>query len=356
MKDKDLVENKFKVAQDSLLLQSSDLSLDTISSMVTKNAIDVTPHYQRRERWKPDRQSALIESFLLNVPVPPVYLAEDDFGTYSVIDGKQRITAIHQFMTGQLALRELASFSEIEGATFNTLPRTMRNALEIRPYLRVVTLLKQSSPDLKYEVFTRLNKGGESLNAQEIRNVAFRGPLNELIFTLSAHHFLRKQLKIKNDKTPAYRKMQDAEYVLRYFTLRRVWHRFSGSLNRSMDDFMKEHQNAGATLIKQLRTEFETAIATCERVWGDRAFQRPSGDGWRNQMLAGMFDAQMLAVSELSHSQRKEAIDHRKEIVDATIHLFTSDPEFDNAVRQGTNTPSRIAYRVEAVLTMLRSV
>lgn len=177
-----LIIERFESAQDRLVLQSSDLSLETLAAMVDSSAIDIRPHYQRRDRWSPEKQSALIESFLLNIPVPPLYLAEDDFGTYSVIDGKQRLTAVRSFMRDEVALVDLETFSQLDGAKFSDLPRELANALQIRPYLRVVTLLKQSDPDLKYEVFQRLNTGGEKLNAQEIRNVAFHGSLNDLIY------------------------------------------------------------------------------------------------------------------------------------------------------------------------------
>ena len=104
---------RFEEAQNSLVLQSSDLSLETIHKMAISEAIDIAPKYQRRERWRVEAESALIESFLLNVPVPPVYLAEDDFGTYSVIDGKQRITAISKYLAGGFPLTGLQKFSEI---------------------------------------------------------------------------------------------------------------------------------------------------------------------------------------------------------------------------------------------------
>src|SRR5439155_7531545 len=113
---------RFSTAQDRLVLQASDLSLETIATMVDKGAIDVEPAYQRRERWDPEQQSSLIESFLLNVPVPPIYLAEDDFGTYSVIDGKQRITAIRSFMRDELVLTRPETFTDISGARFRDLP------------------------------------------------------------------------------------------------------------------------------------------------------------------------------------------------------------------------------------------
>src|SRR5687768_14253623 len=102
-----LITKRFTEAQDRLVLQAADLSLETISNMVERKAIDVAPKFQRRERWSVQKQSALIESFLLNVPVPPVYLMEDDYGTYSVIDGKQRIMAINSFISGRLQLTSL---------------------------------------------------------------------------------------------------------------------------------------------------------------------------------------------------------------------------------------------------------
>ena len=159
------VVDRFVQAQDSLVLQASDLSLETIASMVESGAIDIAPGYQRRARWDAQKQGSLIESFLLNVPVPPVYLAEEDYGTYSVIDGKQRITAIATFMRNNLALRGLERFEQLDGSTLADLPPELANALKVRPYVRAVTLLKQSDPQLKYEVFTRLNTGGVKLNA-----------------------------------------------------------------------------------------------------------------------------------------------------------------------------------------------
>ncbi len=192
--DESIVE-RFTAAQEDLVLQSADLSLRTLTTMVSSGAIDIAPRFQRRDRWSLAKQSALIESFLLNIPVPPIYLAEDELGTYSVIDGKQQNHGRPAvLLDDDFALRQLVRFPELERATFSDLPRVLQNTLDLRP-LRSVTLLKQSDQELKYEVFHRLNTGGEILNAQEIRNVVFRGPLNTLIYELSEDSFLRAQLE-----------------------------------------------------------------------------------------------------------------------------------------------------------------
>jgi hypothetical protein len=350
------IVNRFTEAQDRLVLQAADLSLETIAAMVEKGSIDVKPEFQRRQRWSTEQQSALIESFLLNVPVPPVYLAEDDFGTYSVIDGKQRITTIRDFMRNGLELGALDAFPELKGLRFRDLPRQLKNALEVRPYLRVVTLLKQSDPVLKYEVFTRLNKGGEPLNAQEIRNVAFRGRLNDLIYTLAENDFLCQQLKIRNVNAPAYREMADAEYVLRFLTLHSTWQKFTGSLRRSMDEFMNDNREPGAEKLEEFRNLFQHCITACQRIWGEMAFKRPTPDEWRHQMLAGMYDAQMIAVSNLPQDRIDVLADRSNEVLERTRSTFAEDSEFEEAVRRATNTPSRIVYRVTAMRQLLDSI
>jgi Protein of unknown function DUF262 len=93
--------------QRDLVTSVLDYNLGTLSDLVQTNRIDLSPDYQRRDRWDPARQSKLIESFLMNVPVPQIFLNEDDYGQYSVIDGKQRLGAINEFMRGRLRLRRL---------------------------------------------------------------------------------------------------------------------------------------------------------------------------------------------------------------------------------------------------------
>jgi hypothetical protein len=323
--------------------------------MVDRGSIDVQPVYQRRDRWRADKQSALIESFLINVPVPPIYLAEDDFGIYSVIDGKQRLTSIQAFMRNELRLTNLEKLHELEGYRFQDLPPALANALQVRPYLRVVTLLRQSDPDLKYEVFTRLNTGGEPLNAQEIRNVVFRGPLNDLVYTLSQHTFLRKQLKITNERSSAFRNMVDAEYVLRFLTLLDNWQSFSGELGKSMDDFMLDYQDSDPTQLNEFQEEFDVAITACEEIWGSHAFQRPVDNGWRAQALAGMYDAQMVSLALSLDDEIEILVARKAEVISATRRLFR-DSRFEDAVRVGTNTPSRVRYRIEKMTGALNEL
>lgn len=349
------ITKRFINAQDRLVLQASDMSLETVASMVESGAIDTQPAYQRRERWSPRRQSALIESFLLNIPIPPVYLAEEEYGRYTVIDGKQRLSTVTRFMRNQLVLTELEKFKELNGIIFDQLPQPPKNALLIRPYVRVITLLKQSDPDLKYEVFERLNTGGEALFPQEIRNAAFRGKFNDLLFDLSTDYFLRQQLKITKNNEPAYLQMQDVEYVLRFFTMRGAWENFSGDYRRSMDKFMEANRAANAQQLAAFRKSFDESLRRCEILWGEDAFKRYDGGAVRNQFLAGMYDAQMVGVSLLSAAKVKRLAGRIAQVRKATKKLFESG-DFEGWVRSGTNTRSSVEGRIEAIRDMLNSI
>lgn len=345
----------FEHFQEDVVLETSDHALSTLTSMVSSGAVDLKPVFQRRDRWDTFKQSQLIESFVLNIPVPPIYLAEAKRGTYDVIDGKQRLTAISQFISGKLTLRSLERFPELNGLRYAKLPPDIRSTLDFRP-LRTVTLLRQSSDNAKYEVFHRLNSGGQVLNAQEIRNVLYRGPLNDLVYALSEHPFLRQQLKIQDVRSSAYKNMTDAEWVLRFFAVHARWKKFSGDYKESMDRFMEVHKDADEAKIGHLRALFEHSIKACELVFGYNAFKRPEKGGWRDQALAGLYDAQMIAFAEVPSSARKAAIQHRESVISGLRRLFSEDPDFDQATRQATNTPARVRYRVQRTIELLTSV
>lgn len=352
--------DRFEKAQQALVLQQSDLSLGIASQLIDSQAIDLDPVYQRRPRWRAGKQSQLIESFLLNVPIPPIYLSEDEYGKYSIIDGKQRLTAISAFIKNELVLEGLETVKSLNGYTFNEIPGEIKNALSVRPYLRVITILKQSDPDLKYEVFYRLNTGGEPLVAQEVRNVAFRGILNDEIMTLCENKFLRQRLSIAsnsgivNTNSKAYREMQDAELVLRYLVLEYSWENFSGNFRRALDEYMEENRNSRSAA-SRARQSFSEAISACEKLWGPIAFSRVNNAKWRDQFISGVYDAQMVAVSELGifadDVSRDQAIDAKA----AMLKLF-QNPAFTKACTQGTNTQTSVRFRVGSVINELKSI
>lgn len=348
----DRINLRFEKSQNSLVLQQSDLSLQSISDMVESGAIDISPKYQRRERWDNEKESELIESFLLNIPVPPIYLAEDEYGVYSVIDGKQRISSINKFLKGNLKLIKLTKFVEIDGLTFNELPPSLSNALKIRPYLRVVTLLRQSDPDLKHEVFLRLNKAGVALNSQEIRNVAFRGNFNDLLFELSETPYFVQQLRSTKD-SKNYKEMIDVQFVLRFFTIKDYWDDFSGNMDEAMDKYMSTHLRLTNNQIQEKREVFLRALNFCEIVWGIDGFTKPDGS---KRVLQGYFDVQMVCCSLLTDEEYYNAINKAESVRQSLMNLLQNDLNFLESISQFTSNQKNVRYRIQKFKNVLSAI
>lgn len=347
-----MIETRFTQAQDDLVLQQSDLSLKSVSDMVDLKAIDISPKYQRRERWSEEEESELIESFLMNIPIPPIYLAEDEYGIYSVIDGKQRLTAINRFLNNKLTLLNLNLFPELNGLTFSKLPTALSNALAIRPYIRVVTLLRQSNPELKHEVFLRLNKAGVPLNSQEIRNVAFRGKLNDALFELSENAYLKEMLKSSKAST-MYREMTDVQYVLRFFALREYWMNFPGNMDKAMDNYMAKNIGMVQASIDDLKRIYIKSIEFCEAIWGANAFKRLDKS---TRVIQGMYDVQMVCASLLTDQEYNNAINKPIIVRDRLIDEMNNNGQFLTSLTQFTSNAENVRYRIEYFTNILKGI
>lgn len=347
----------WEAKQRDLLTSAVDYNLSSLSTLIRNRQIDLSPRYQRRNRWKDDRRSRLIESFLMNVPVPPVFLNEDEYGHYSVIDGKQRLTAINDFMLGRFRLTGLKVFGELNGKALEELPQTLQTILETRANLRSIIILRQSDPDIKYQVFQRLNTGGIRLNPQEIRNSAWPGLLNTMILDESISSYFHAALGIRDkSKSAIYREMRDAEFVLRFLTFRLDWDTFSGGMGRRLDSFMFENQALDKEKVEELRGYFRSAVRKATAAFGPYTFQRwqPEKErpAWRQQVLAALYDAEMFGVMEFSESTLRT---HQVQITEG-LKALSSNMRFRKAIDAATNTPSYFKQRITMVRDMIRNL
>jgi len=341
--------------QRDLLTSAVDYNLSSLTALLRNKQIDLSPKYQRRNRWTDLRKSRLVESFLMNVPVPPIFLNEDEYGHYSVIDGKQRLTAVYDFLRGSFALKGLEVFSELNGKKVDELPATLQTALETRANIRAIIILRQSDPDIKYQVFQRLNTGGIRLNPQEIRNSAWPGPLNTMILDESTTPEFHVALGIKDrSKSALYREMRDAEFVLRFLTFKDDWSTFSGGMGRRLDSFMARNHAMAEGDVEALRAEFREAVAKSVAAFGAHAFRRwvPEKSTWRQQVLAAAFDAEIFAVLDFD---KKVLQEHQDELIDGLKALF-DDSEFRQSVDAATNTPSYFKDRISILRKMISDV
>ena len=227
-----------------------DLSLRELARMVAESEIRIAPEYQRQFRWKDNIQSALVESFLLGLPVPAIFVATNPDGTWEVVDGLQRICTLIRFMgldapeseilhfsSNPLRLTELKTLKSFDSLTYSDLPRPIRLTFD-KKFMRVQVLSDRSNTDVRFELFRRLNAGAVELTPQEIRACVFRGSLNQLIENLAQYDKYQEILKLReSDK----HKGVPEEVVLKFFAYLDRAETFDGKVTEFLNEYMKEN-------------------------------------------------------------------------------------------------------------------
>ncbi len=358
---------KYADSQLRVVRETRDYSLDYLQHALRPGyeLINISPAYQRRLRWNSKKKSLLIESFLLNIPVPPIYLFETDYNAYEVIDGQQRLDAISSFLSNDYALTGLEYWQEFNKRRFNDLPKVLQRGL-LRRTLSAVVLLaetkkvgKESDIDVRRVLFDRLNTGGISLNPQELRNALYPGKLNALLIQLARSEPFTAAWNIP-PYTPGeevdppeellhnalYASLYDAELVLRFFALRDALSAGTGSLRLILDRYMETHAEIGDNVVVAMHTHFLELIQRLTDLFDGRPFRLPTG-----RLSRPLYDALMVALS-ISPDVDLET---NAEAIKRSLDFAMSDGNtYDVLVGRG-NTIAAIRARIDLAGKILAS-
>lgn len=240
------IEETIKEKRNNLRTDRLDMSFGELMNIFEDGALLITPEYQRTFRWDRYQQSRFVESILLGIPVPPIFVAEDTNGIWELVDGLQRISTVFSFFgmlntspeKNNLQLEAGDMIEELKGINIDTLPILLKNTLK-RATCRVEIIRWDSDIDMRYELFNRLNTGGTPLSDQEIRNCIFRGYSNEfnaLLIEIGANELFRKIVSPTNKQIE---EMFCEELVLRYITFKNFELRLKQNLPNHLTEYMR---------------------------------------------------------------------------------------------------------------------
>lgn len=346
------LEQKYREQMRQIISQKIELPISTLPGMIEKQ-INLSPDFQRRDRWTVEKQSRFIESIIMNVPIPPVFLGEDDYGNYVVLDGRQRLTAVNDFLKNVYKLKNLEVWQELNGLRFVDLEKKRLDRAITRRFVPAVVILKESSPEVKYDVFDRLNTGGVVANEMEIRNAIYQGEFNRLIQKASDDRRFRELWGIPTDDTKReanhlYRTMRDVELVLRFFALAEP-DKMELTYKDHMSAFMGDKNKAYAAnpaLAAPDEAAFQRAVGTCWKVFGAKAFQR--GTGPKSAPLA---DAMMNSLCTLNPERVDAPL---AASLKTDLQGLLQDAAFEKAISSGTNGKGAIRTRIEMAKAVVR--
>lgn len=329
------INDKYLKGEVRIITEQARYPLDTISAMVGSKKYVLMPAFQRRHRWDVEKKSRLIESFIMNVPIPPIFLYENDYSHYEVMDGLQRMTAIYEFYSDKFSLTGLELWPELNGKKYSELPKKIKQGID-RRYLSSIILLQESAKSpkdaqaMKQLVFERINSGGVKLEPQETRNALYNGPMNELCIDLSRNKFLCYLFGIPNkenlaedqlhfegiadfeeetfqrhlDNNALYRSMDDVELVLRFFAIRNL-EGYSEQFSHFLDAYLIKANQFNIELLNNLKKLFEETIEFAYNLFAEKAFylwrrrNTKSGEkwGWFERPTTTVYDPLMYVLS-----------------------------------------------------------
>jgi len=318
----------------------SDPDVKTLLGRIEDRSLILHPKFQRASVWDDKRKSRLIESLLLNLPIPPCFLAEDEDGTRVVVDGQQRLIAIDDFYHGRYALTGLEVLSDLNGSRWINLPPKYDRKI-LQRVLRTLVISHHTNPELRFIIFERLNTGAVPLIDQEIRNATLSGRLNDLLDELAKSPAFLACMRIA---APDVR-LRHHELVLRFFAVDNVLNDYKPPLKLILTNYMRLFRNLPPTQIAGLRAKFSSGLAACSSVFGENAFRKydVQTDRYERSVSRALFDLQMITLGDID---RVGLMERRGDVQLAFQSLFRNDREFSEALSRATDHRSRFYLRL----------
>jgi hypothetical protein len=338
-------------------VSTKNFSLRNVLDMVESADLELAPDFQRNKVWKDRQKSRLIESLMLQIPLPAFYFAEDADGLLRVVDGLQRLSTIHDYVRREeFRLDELEYLASENGKTFSELTQVLQRRLNNAQI--VVHVIDPTTPDaVKYNIFKRINTGGEPLNAMEVRHCMTRQRSRDFLRKCAdSHEFQIATGGVLKDHV----RMQDRECALRFVAFRllgdiRGYDEF-GTLEdlldwaaAQLDDVSKIRPSD----LDRLFAEFKQAMSSATLIFGEHAFRKwPTTSDNLSPINRALFESWAVTLVKYGAGDLMRA---RSQIVAETRDAMTGDGAYIGSISSSTSSPNRVRKRFETARAILES-
>lgn len=333
-------------------IKMDKLSIQSIINRLENEEFDLNVDFQRKAGlWTNMQKSQLIESVLLKIPLPAFYFDASNEDRYLIIDGLQRITTIKQFVIDKtLALSGMEFLKELNGLTFDKLPRSLQRRIEetnINAYL-----ISPSTPEnVKFNIFKRINTGGLTLEPQEIRNALYQGSATIFIKELAKEPVFLKATDygIKSDR------MADREFCLRYIAFTQLdIDDYTGIADDFLNSAMVYLNKAQSKTLEDIRKTFRRDIQACYDILGKHTFRKMGNDQRRRPINKVLFETWLHVINTLSDDQINMLIHKKQQVVVSYICLCEKNQIFISAVK--ASDKSSLKRRISEIRRLLNTV
>lgn len=325
------------IRTETILFTPSDRSLTEFERWYREGSLILDADWQREYVWAPKRASRLIESFLIGLPVPVIYLAVNNENEYEVIDGLQRLTSVFNFFNNEYKLTGLEIKKDLNGCQFKDLQKPLQNKLR-NSTLRAIEFSPSTQKDLVFLMFERLNTGGVALNEMEIRNCLYRGKLNDLIKELVQLTEFKNCVNQKN----IHKRMKDRTLILRFLAFYQMTYlNARKGLKAFFNEFFETYRNPSEEKLNEFSDKFKHAMKAAFTIFGDRGFRLTSTS---RSVNASVFQVLCVSFTNYDLGALTRSADAIRE---AYLDLASTDNRWFDCVSRTTGSYDRISYTFE---------
>ncbi len=337
-------------------VETKPLSMDLLISRIREKEIDLMPDFQRKAGiWSDAAQSRLIESMLIRIPLPAFYMDASDEDKWLVVDGLQRLTAINRFVIKkELKLTGLEFLNNLSGMVFDELPRNFQRRIN-ETQVTVYLIEKDTPPEVKFNIFKRINTGGLPLSSQEIRHALNQGAATKMLKKLAGSDAFKKA----TDYGIRDHRMAAQECVLRFmaFTLRSYTSYKSKDFDNFLNTAMTTINNMKENDCMKLEESFVRSLNASRDIFGIYAFRKQyRKNAGRNPINKALFETWTVNLNNLDDVQFKELKGKKEELVNGFIELMNSKSGFDDAISQGTGNVAKVDLRFSKIEELIKEV
>jgi hypothetical protein len=350
----DVVEDLEAPAYEMLQLFSRDWTFETIASQMEQRNIDLDPAFQRRNVWTDERRSKLIESLIVGIPVPQVFLAEDRERkrSFIVLDGKQRLLTIAGFLDPELdnwdnggKLCKLKIRKDLNGKSYADLTRDFSKELRLlrNADIRCAVISNYEKDDVLYHIFNRLNTTAVALSTQELRQVLHRGPFARYLAEFTDQPLPLHSVMLLDQPD---NRLRDTEIVLRFLSMSLFGSDYKGNLKTFLDssmDKLNKGWDKGEALVIKASADFNKSVELLSATLGADKVGRKMTDGvWETRFNKALFEVEAFYFAKLSKRQLDAAA---RERFKRGFSKLCDDTEFRETIESSTKNRDRYKTR-----------